>query len=216
MQYKSKVDIIYELLMKGITSGVYKCGDRLVIRQIAQQNSISEIPVREAIRRLESEGYVTIHPNQGAMVSMMTASDVLEIFQLKGLLEGYATRMAIDYLTEKDYEELRQINEELRRATKEHEFGLCGELNMKFHLRIYDCLPQRRLTDMIVELWKKWQITKSVFKHSPDRSMHSVCDHESILHLMKEKRCDEVEMLVRDHKFRAGYELAEYIEKANK
>ena len=57
-KYKSKVDIIYDLLMTDIAKGVYRQDDRLVISQIARQNNVSDIPVREALRRLESEGYV--------------------------------------------------------------------------------------------------------------------------------------------------------------
>ncbi len=207
---------MYEQLLRDITNGVYKCGDRLVIRQIAQQNSISEIPVREAIRRLESEGYVTIHANQGAMVNIITDADVMEIFQLKGLLEGYAARLAIDYLTEADYQKLREINQQLALEKEANHFDRCAELNMQFHLYMYSVLPQKRLTDMIEELWKKWQITKTVFTHSPDRSTRTVHDHEAILRLMEQKRYDETEMSVRSHKFRAGYELAEYIKSTGK
>ena len=141
MQYKSKVDLIYEELMDNITSGVYQCGDRLNIRQIAQKNKISEIPVREAIRRLESEGYVTVHANQGATVNEMTDADVMEIFQLKGLLEGYAARLAIDYLTPEDYQKLRQINDELRQAKERNDLDICGELNIQFHTYMYSVLP---------------------------------------------------------------------------
>lgn len=215
MQYKSKVDIIYESLMNDITSGVYQCGDRLVIHKIAKDNNISGIPVREAIRRLESEGYVTVHANQGATVNILTDSDVLEIFQLKGLLEGYAARLAIDYLTAEDYAKLRAINEEIRQRQENGNHEDCAELNIRFHTYMYNLLPQARLKEMIDELWKKWQITKTVFKHSPDRTMHSVQEHEEILRLMEQKKYDETEMCVRNHKYRAGYELAEYIKKHN-
>ena len=54
--YKSKVDLVYENLLSGIENGVYEPGKRLVISQLAKDNESSEIPVREAIRRLESEG----------------------------------------------------------------------------------------------------------------------------------------------------------------
>ena len=67
-QYKSKVDIVYEGLMEGIAEGAYQQGDRLVISQISKQWQVSDIPVREAVRRLESEGYVRIVANQGAVV----------------------------------------------------------------------------------------------------------------------------------------------------
>lgn len=211
MEYKSKVDLIYEALINDITSGVYQSGDRLVIRRIAKENSISEIPVREAIRRLESEGYVNISANQGARVSLVTKADVIEIFQLKGLLEGYAARLAIDYLKPEDYAALRKINEELKEATESKDYSRCGDLNVQFHLNMYACLPQKRLYDMIKELWKKWQITKSVFRLSPERSLRAVTEHEEILSLMEQKKYDESELCVRWHKFHAGNEMAKCI-----
>ena len=211
MEYKSKVDIIYDSLITGIVSGKYDFGDRLNIRQIAKENSISEIPVREALRRLESEGYITIYANQGAVINTVTEEDVKEIFQLKGLLEGYAARMAIDYLKEDDYKKLREINEELRVAKENKEFDICGELNVRFHMYMYNVLPNRRLKEMIDELWRKWRITKTVFRHSPDRGMHSVMEHEEILRLMEQKKYDKTEMCVRNHKYRAGLELAVHI-----
>src|SRR5690554_5998765 len=115
-EYKSKVDIIYDVLIDGITNGTYKQGDRLVISKIAKQNSISEIPVREAIRRLESMGYAKIHANQGAVISGFDSRKIVEVFQIKGVLEGYAARLSIDYLSPKDFDELRDKNNQMKEA----------------------------------------------------------------------------------------------------
>ena len=86
-KYKSKVDIIYDLLMTDIAKGVYRQDDRLVISQIARQNNVSDIPVREALRRLESEGYVKISANQGATVCAFSIDRLLEIIRIKSVLE---------------------------------------------------------------------------------------------------------------------------------
>lgn len=64
---------------------------------------------------------------------------------------------------------------------------------------------------MIQELWKKWQITKSVFRLSPERSLRAVTEHEEILSLMEQKKYDESELCVRWHKFHAGNEMAKCI-----
>ena len=80
MVYKTKVDIAYDMLMERITEGVYKPGEKLVITHISKELGISDIPVREAIRRLESESYVKILPNQGAIVYDSTAENLEEMF----------------------------------------------------------------------------------------------------------------------------------------
>lgn len=211
--YKTKVDIVYETLIDSIAKGSYPDGSRLNISQIAKENDMSEIPVREAIRRLESEGYVSIKANQGAVVNVISQENVLEIFQIKGILEGFAARAAVEYLQEAHYKKLREINASILKAHEESDFRMTAQLNVDFHLTMYEVLPQKQLYNMIKDLWKKWTITKSVFSVAPSRADASVREHEDILRLMEGKKLDEVEMAMRMHKFRAGYDLVEQIGK---
>ncbi len=211
MEYKSKVDIVYERIIQGLHDGTYKNGDRLVISRIAAQNEVSDIPTREAIRRLESEGYVTIRANQGAVVNIMEKEDVMEIFQIKSVLEGYAARIAIPYLNEEDYRNLRNINRQMELSQNEKTGGKTVDLNMQFLLYMYERIPQKKLLAMIQDLWKKWSMTKAVFSLAPERSLDSVKEHEEILKLMEQKLPDEVEQAVREHKVKAGFELVKKI-----
>lgn len=203
-QYKSKVDIVYDGLMENIVKGVYKQGDRLVISQISTQWNVSDIPVREAIRRLESEGYVRIVANQGATICGFDKESITAVFQIKGVLEGYAARLSIDYMTPRVIQKLRQMNEQMKQAFAENNTKRYSQLNMQFHLRIYDCIPNKELYNMIAELWKKWGVTKTVFDLDPESAEISIREHEEIIRLIEEKQYDEVERCVRAHKFRAG------------
>ena len=144
-QYKSKVDIIYELLIENIEKSVYRQGDRLIISKIAKQYNVSEIPVREALRRLESEGYIKTKANQGAVVSGFNKEKLISIFELKGVLEGYATRKSIDYQTPNSIKELSNKNKQIKKALDDHDIEKYSELNMQFHLGIYKCIPQKQL-----------------------------------------------------------------------
>ncbi len=209
--YKTKVDIIYEILMKKISGGEYQDGDRVVISQISKENGVSDIPVREAIRRLESEGYITVTPNQGAVVRCFSKERLSEIFQIKAVLEGYAARLSVDYITPADIEELKLRNNELRLALKRNDMKAYSRLNVEFHLRIYRDLPQRELYGMIQDLWKKYSITKTVFSVAPTRMEKSIDEHEEILRLIEEKDYDQVERLMRAHKMQAGFALIQEI-----
>ena len=210
-EYKSKVDIIYESLMDDIVNGVYKTNERLVVSQIAKQMHVSDIPVREALRRLESLGYVRINANQGAVVSAIDKDDIVSIFQIKGVLEGYASNLSIYYLTPKDIKKLHDINDKIKDAGLQGDSKKYSQLNMKFHLAIYSVIPQKMLYDNIVDLWKKWTITKSVFTVSPKRMETSYQEHEEIIRLLENKDHDAVEKFVRSHKFTAGYQWADQI-----
>lgn len=207
--YKSKVDIVYENILDGIAQGVYKFGDRLIISQLAKENAASEIPVREAIRRLESEGYVELQANKSPYVKAFDPEKAITIFQMKGVLEGYASRLAIDYLTPEDLQRLQKINDEMRACKpngKKH-----SELNVQFHLAIYDKIPQREWYDMINDLWKKWGITRSVFSMEVDLIPGSIQDHDRIIQLLSEKDYDGVEQCVREHKERAGAVMSKHL-----
>lgn len=205
--YKTKVDLVYEMLMEKISRGDYRDGERLVISQISKENKVSDIPVREAIRRLESEGYVSVIANQGAVIRSFSQERITEIFQIKAVLEGYAARLSIDYLTQRDLDDLRALNDKLRKALRDGEEQEYSKLNMEFHLRMYRDMPYRELYGMIQELWKKYSITKTVFSITPSRMQQSIDEHEEIIDLIVRKEHDELERLMRLHKMRAGYSL---------
>lgn len=205
--YKTKVDLVYEMLMEKISHGDYQDGERLVISQISKENKVSDIPVREAIRRLESEGYVSVIANQGAVIRSFSQERITEIFQIKAVLEGYAARLSIDYLTQSDIDDLCSLNDKLRKALQAKEEQEYSKLNMEFHLRMYRDMPYRELYNMIQELWKKYSITKTVFSITPSRMQQSIDEHEQIIDLIVHKEHDELERLMRIHKMKAGYSL---------
>ncbi len=210
--YKSKVEIVYEDILDKIATGQYKHGDRLIISQVARDNNVSDIPVREAIRTLEKEGYLHVQANQGAVVSSPTKESLEEIFEMRAVLEGYAARSSIDYLTKKDFADLRQCNKKLDEALKAQNINRYSQLNMDFHLRIYRVLPHKMMYNMITDLWKKYSITKSVFSLVQGRAATSVEEHELLLQKMEAKDYDGVELMMRQHKMQAGLALCEQID----
>lgn len=211
-QYKTKVEIIYDLLIEAISNGRYKQGDRMVISTIAKEYSTSEIPVREAIRRLESEGYVTVVPNHGPVVTGFSKDKLKSVFHIKAVLEGYATRLAVDYLTPEDIAGLRELNRQIADEVAMGESANYSALNMKFHLAIYKSIPLDTFYDTITDLWQKWGMTKCVFSMVPKRIPTSIDEHEQILRLIEEKEYDAVEAYVRRHKFDAWKDLVQVLE----
>ena len=207
--YKTKVEIVYDSLLDKVLRMEYKAGDRLIINQIAREHSVSDIPVREAIRRLETEGYVEIIANQGASVCSFSGEFLQELFMIKAVLEGYAARLSIGYLSAKDLAALRKINERIAAAAEANNTKKCAQLNVDFHMRIYQVVPGNLMHDMLSDLWRKYSITTSVFSVRLNRGLTSAAEHEEILRLLEKKDCDGVEQLMREHKLKAGRELLE-------
>lgn len=195
-----KVEKAYNFLLDKIVKQEYQEGDRIIISQVAKESNVSDTPVREALRLLESEGYVTITANQGATVIGFTKEHLANIGEVKGVLEGYATRLSIDYLSPNDIRRLRAINEELRIAAENKDSARYSTLNNQFHEAIYKNTPKPTLMALIQQLWTKWRFTAQVFTVAPDRMMDSFHEHEEIIQMIEDKKYAEVENAVRNHK----------------
>ena len=86
--------LAYQFLRDNIVSGRFPGGARLKSETIAEELDISRMPVREAFRQLDSEGLIVLRPNRGAIVTNLTPNDVLELFEMRGALEGLAAQHA--------------------------------------------------------------------------------------------------------------------------
>jgi DNA-binding GntR family transcriptional regulator len=106
----------YAYLREAILSGHYEGGRRLDLNEIARAVRVSRMPVREAIRQLDAEGLVSIRPNRGAVVTQLTADDIVELFETRAVLEGLAARVAVPRISADALDELQGILARMERA----------------------------------------------------------------------------------------------------
>lgn len=211
VSFKTKNVAVYETLRKEIINGKLKPGERIIISELAKRFKLSEIPVREAIRSLESDGFVEFTPHVGAFVSKMDEKDFIEFYLIRIELEGLATRLAIPHITKKDIDYLVSINQEMELAIKQNSPEKLGVLNRKFHLRIYRAAPYLYLYKLISDLWEKAERTKSVFAYVPERASKSVAEHSKIIDALKKRDLELSEKLVKQQKSRTMEALQKYI-----
>src|SRR5688500_18204979 len=103
----------YWRLLEEIRAGLLRPGTRLTESELAERLAVSRTPVREAIRRLEADGLVTHEPRVGAMVRSLGYAEVMELYEMRNVLEGTAARMAARSASEVDVAELAALNEEM-------------------------------------------------------------------------------------------------------
>lgn len=197
MHYKSKVDILYEKILDDIVNEHYKQGDRIIISKLAKDNKVSDIPVREALRRIESEGLVEIVANHGAVVTKFNNDDIAQFYLINGLLGGYATRLSSDYLSGMDFEELMRINEEMKKAIDSDEYDRFLLLDESFHLRIFVAVPFPMIFKSINKTWMR-RMEKQV-RVPNEQQMEIYEEHKKIVSLSMEKQYDELEKITRAH-----------------
>lgn len=124
----------YLAIREGVIHGTYPPGSRLRERELSQDLRMSRIPIREALRQLEVEGFVATSPNRGAVVSQLTLKDVAELFDLRLSLEVLAARQAAQAIAEGRADDtLQQVVAEAHRATVVGDADAIRQANTNFH-----------------------------------------------------------------------------------
>jgi DNA-binding GntR family transcriptional regulator len=200
----SKQERTYTVLKERILDGSYGPGYRLVIDAIARELEVSPMPVREAIRRLEAEGWVIYRANQGAQVAPVDTGSWKEVMVTLALLEGYATAAAAPEMRAADIKRLRAINKKMRGAIERLDLMQVSRFNHGFHEVIYDRCPNSYLRRELTETNERLNTLRAtVFLYIPTRGNESAKEHDSIVELI-EGGADPVriEREARRHKLR--------------
>ena len=208
---KTKNVAVYNKLRQDIIKGKLKPGQKVVMADLAKAFGLSETPVREAIRRLESEGYVDFTPHTGAIVTKIDEGELVEIYLIRIALEELATRLASPHITEKDIDFLNKKNREMEMAIQQNRYEILAGINKLFHLRIYKAAPFPRLYKMICDLWDTFERWPSVFSYVPERAAASVEEHKKIIQALQTRDTDQADQLIKEQKERTLKALQKYM-----
>jgi DNA-binding GntR family transcriptional regulator len=198
----NKQQFAYKLLRARILDGTYGPGYRIVIDQIAREISTSAIPVREALRQLESDGLIQFKPYSGAIVTPINENEYLETLSVLAVIEGYATSISSQYFPKARIQELESINSLLKQAIEDLNFEAFGTYNRQFHALTYEYCDNKYLVENIRSTWKRLDsIRRAGAAFMPFRAKESVLEHDQIIRLLEQKADPEkVEAYVREHK----------------
>ncbi|MFT9848109.1 GntR family transcriptional regulator [Aneurinibacillus sp. REN35] len=198
----SKTQHAYNFIRSGILNGTYGPGHRVIIDQIAKELGLSIIPVREAIRQLESDGLIQYKPYSGAIVSTINETEYADTLSVLAVLEGYATALAAKYLTSADFAELEGLNNQMKEALIAFEFEQFGQFNRQFHHIISEKCGNEYLQEEIKKVMSKIDtLRRSAFTFVPQRARKSVEEHAQIIQLLQEQASfDKIEFITRQHK----------------
>lgn len=208
---KTKNVAVYDKLRQGIIKGKLKPGQKVVMGELAKAFGMSETPVREAIRRLESEGYIDFTPHMGAIVTKIDERELVEIYLIRIALEELATKLAGPHIVDRDIDFLNRKNDEMEAAIRQDRYENLAAMNKAFHLRIYKAAPFPRLYKMICDLWDTFERWPSVFSYVPERAAASVKEHKRIIRALKEGDTDQADRLIKEQKERTMEALQKYM-----
>jgi DNA-binding GntR family transcriptional regulator len=193
-----------ELIRQAIVDGRLPPGRRLKEEELARELGISRTPVREALLMLHAEGLVDASPNRGAAVRAHSAEDLDDLYQLRAVLEGYATRRAATRLPDEAILGLRESCErfELLLATEAPMSDLVRE-NLFFHNTILESAGSARLGAMVRQVIELPLVYRSYVWYSPEQQRISAHYHAQITRALESRDAERAELVMKEHIFEA-------------
>ena len=189
---------ISDEIRTAVISGAMEPGSRVRQEELAERFGASRIPVREALRRLESEGLVTLIPNSGAWIAKVDVAECIEIYKIRERLETLAITESVPRLTDADVEELARLAAEVEQV-KEVEGFL--QLDREFHLLSYGHAEMPRLLEMIERFWNTTQQYRRAYFKLIRPAGHWVihAEHRLMIEAFKRRDGEEAGHILQGH-----------------
>ncbi|MEE2523162.1 GntR family transcriptional regulator [Pseudarthrobacter sp. J75] len=176
---EARAEQVYQLVLEGIVEGRFAQGSRLRERELSEMYQVSRIPVREAIQRLEQDGFVATFPRRGAVVRQLTLTDVNDLFDVRLCLESFAARMAAVRVSEGlPGERLRELLDASTAAIDEHRMADVAPISAEIHAEIVRMSGNRLLVDSVKPLFGRM---RWIFGLSHNRSHELQRDEHTAL-----------------------------------
>jgi DNA-binding GntR family transcriptional regulator len=193
VSYVSKTDMVAALIRELIITGELSAGQQLRQRDLAQRFGVSHTPVREALRRLESEGLIIGDTHRGFTVVMPDDGPVEENFQIRAALESLGASLAARKIDETGLAELERLNERMRAlADGDPRYA---ELNREFHFTLYQYSRSPLLMTLMRLLWASLHGGPRVLRTHAE----SARQHDAILDALRAGDSDAASALTHQH-----------------
>lgn len=185
--YKPLGEVVFEYLRNAILNGTLKPGERLMEISLADQLGVSRTPVREAIRKLEKEKFVEMIPRKGAYVANLTARDILEVLEIRIVLEGFASKLAAERMGDEDVAELESILAEFNKALEVLDRPEMIRRDNEFHNKIYSAAKNNKLVEIVKELHDQYQRFRLIFFNEYDDYNDLQVWHQNIVDAIRNR-----------------------------
>ena len=194
---------VYDRLKELIMDGELERGTKITETSIAKMFDVSPTPVREAFRKLASDGLIEVASWKGVIVKGIEQKDLLEIYECREALEGMVGKLAVRNITKEDIDILEGI---LERCNDAKTPEILIELNTEFHNELLRIAKNERLSKLLNELMVVILYDRDISGRYSVRRKEIVAEHLDILKYLKKKDEKKVSELMAKH-IRNGYEF---------
>ena len=211
LQRQTVASMTLDAIRDGILHGAYAEGEPLRQDALADELGVSRIPIREALRQLETEGLVTFNPHRGAIVSSLSLAEIEEVFDLRAFIEPDLMRRAMPRLTSHQLDQADEVLDRYAVALRTGDVAKWGELNWHFHASLY-APSERPITMNIVQRLHqqsdRYLRMQLALTHGETRANE---EHRAIAAAARAHDIKRACQLVRDHIAGAGRSLLAFL-----
>jgi DNA-binding GntR family transcriptional regulator len=179
MEFRTKEEQVADFLREGILSGMFKRGSRLKQAEIAERLQLSITPVREALKLLEAEGYVTGNSYRGACVAPFDASASEEALDLRLQLESRLIHGTLQHVTGQDISELQAMNAEFGRAFELGDRAAARVVYYRFHRHLFSIAAMPQTLHFVQILWARYPF--DLINAVEGRGKQAAAEHDEIM-----------------------------------
>lgn len=190
---------VYNKIIEGLLVGKYKAGMAIKELELVEDLGVSRTPIREALKKLEEQGLVTDIPYKGKIVTNLSHKDIVDIYDLREVLEGLAGRLASERITSQEIEKLVKYNESCSLSLKNNSIPGYVNANDKFHALINQTCTNKQLQKMVAIIKNMNQLLIKATTHFPGSMERGVIEHTEIIKGLAKRDSVLVEKLIREH-----------------
>lgn len=194
----SRAEYAYVMLRAAIQRGLLKPGTRLREIELAEKLDISRTPIREALRRMESEGLISFMPPKGVMVAELDQRQIIELYAMREVLEGTAAGLAAKYASDIEIDLIDGILEKDRNSDPDDPL-LHDHYNRLFHRNIYNSAHNRYLISSLDSLSNSLALLGVTTLANQERWQRALVEHQGILDAIKARDSELAEQRAREH-----------------
>ena len=179
--HKPLREIVYEELKRQILKGEIAPGHRMMEVELADDMGVSRTPVREAIRKLEKEGLVTIEPRKGAYASDISIKEMIDVLEVRQYLESLAAGMAAARITPEEKLKLQEATDAYKQAIESEDTSEIIKWDENFHKIIVDCSGNKTLIQMISQVQELALRFRYIYYDDFSRYRNQPLEHKEIV-----------------------------------
>jgi len=188
--YKPLRELVCEHIRQAIIDGTFAPGERLMEIQLAEEMGVSRTPVREAIRKLELEGFVVMIPRRGTYVANLSIKDINDVYEIRSSLDVLAAGLAAERITPEEVVSLQNFIKELDRHIEEGNMEKVVETDTAFHDVLYKASRNERLCNIISNLREQITGIRGTSMRYPGRLKDTQEEHRKIVEAIAARDVD--------------------------